>query len=103
MSTILINTTFTESNPESAEDGEYSDQGFIAEDCAYTFRELVEELKRDNYNREGADWAYTHPEIADYETMTEHSTQIHVSRSNANYQRARRYFDKACKAAGLKF
>ena len=85
---ILITKTYTECTPESAEDGDYSDQGVIQEDESYTFGELVRALRE---HRECSEypvsdstftWFSSGFDMVDYQTGTERETAIHYSRAN---------------------
>ena len=100
---ILISKTYQEITPESAEDGDFSDSGFICESVSYSFRELVEELAKYSYLSSSiADrftWASTGFEIDDYATMTERAESIHLSHENSLSKT--KYWIKALKATGL--
>ena len=104
---ILINRTFTEVTPESAENGDFSDSGFLAENEAVTFRELVELMR---IHREPSNsgkistntWFSTYPEITDYSTCTETTESIHFCAENAEnvakyWALARKFADKNSK------
>lgn len=97
---ILLSKTYQETTPESAQDGDYSDQGFVFEDSPCTFRELIA------YLRECSEpsctpftgdtvglWFSSYPEVIDYATCTERSEAIHYSRKNR--PRALKYWSKA--------
>lgn len=105
MPAILISRTYSETTPESAEDGDFSDTGFIYEAHEFTFRELVREL-RDCYSlsespsRGGRDvWASTNWETSDYSTGTEREESVHFHRDNRDS--LAKYWTKALRAAGL--
>lgn len=102
---LLISKTYSEVTPESAENGELSDTGFVFKDEPFSFRELVDELR--NYScmsscpSDGAtsEWASTHMETVDYTTGTDREESLHFSRKNP--ARAGKYWAKALRAAGL--
>ena len=93
---FLVSKTYSQTTPESAEDGDFSDSGFVWEDVPYTFRELVELL-------DSREWTYEHGiitnywNIIDFSTMTEEEEQLHVQCPTARHII---YFDKALKLAG---
>lgn len=102
---ILINRTYSETTPESAEDGDYSDSGFIVEDVAYGFRELVALLKsHPEASCSPADgsefeWYSTGFYTDDYTYGTEREESVHYSRNNA--PRSAKYWRLAAIAAGI--
>lgn len=102
---ILIDKTFSEVTPKSAEDGTTSDSGHVYVNCQYTFRELVSELRgyteTSGYPCTGSvrDWVSTGYSVEDYSTMTERSESLHFSRDNAAHKA--KYWRKALQAAGL--
>lgn len=101
---ILISRYYSETTPESAEDGDFSDTGFVYDSCEFTFRELVREL-RDFYTLSDSrfsgvgTWACSGFETTDYRTGTEREETLHFSRDNA--PRLEKYWPKALRAAGL--
>ena len=98
---ILISKTYSEVTPESAEDGEFSDLGFIYEKAETSFRELVQNLREytetSSYPCKGTqwDWVSTGFEVSDYATGTERSESLHFAGGNV------KYWHKALKAAGF--
>jgi len=102
---ILISRTYSEVTPESAEDGEESESGFICEDAAYEFRELVRLLREHRnpscYPATGStrEWYSTGYDVADYRTGTEREECVHFSRNNPPHNA--RYWKLAAKAAGI--
>lgn len=103
---ILINKTFSEVTPESAENGEHSDSGFVWENAECGFKELVRLLQE---HREPSQWPLRAPHtgvwfssgfsIEDYSTCTERETSIHYSHDNP--AKNEKYWCKAVRAAGL--
>ena len=85
---ILINRTFCETTPESAEFGDFSDTGFIAQDEQVTFSELVQLMKEHNHpSMSPCDvntnvWFSTEFYTNDYSTATEREESIHFSSNN---------------------
>ena len=102
---ILISKSYTEITPESAENGEFSNTGFVYANCEFTFSELVRELREysetSSYPCYGSkwDWVSTNSEIDDYSTMTERSESLHFS--HLNPERKTKYWRKALQLAGL--
>ena len=93
---FLVSKTYSQVTPESAEDGDFSDCGFVWEDVPYTFRELVELLDSREWSFEdGIITNYWH--IIDYSTLTSEEEQLHVKCPTARHVR---YFDKALQLAG---
>jgi hypothetical protein len=100
---ILINKTYSECTPESAENGELSDSGFIWEDAECTFRELVgyfrEHTECSDYPAHSGAWFSSGFSVDDYGTGLESETAIHFSRSNPAYKA--KYWALAAKCAGV--
>lgn len=102
---ILINRTYTEITPESAEDGEFNDNGLIAEREAVTFSELVRLMQAHNQaskhpNNGSTDiWYSTGYYIEDYSTMTETEESIHYHPDNM--PNVAKYWKWAAKYAGV--
>ena len=102
---LLINQTFETVPPESAEEGEAAERGFIEEGRACSFRELVDILRAhpipSSYplrHASARDWFNSHADT-DYRTGARTSTAVHYSRENK--PRALKYWNKAARAAGL--
>lgn len=98
---ILVNSYYSETTPESAEQGENSDNGIIWEDREITFRELVEYLNNkfttaSDYPVSLYSWFSTGYYVKDYRTITEREETLHFSRSNPHYKI--KYWHKAIKA-----
>ena len=102
---ILIDKTFSEVTPESAEHGDTSDSGHVYVNLPYTFSELVRELREyseaSSYPCTGAarDWVSTSYSVEDYSTMTERSESLHFSHDNP--ARKAKYWHRALQVAGL--
>lgn len=91
---IILSKTYSETTPESAEQCEFSDAGFEWQDVEYTFKELIDELKNNNYYIRQLDMTIsTDFEIECYATMTEKSYSLHYSRDNN--ERSFKYWKKA--------
>lgn len=103
---ILISKTFQTVTPESAEDGEFADQGFVFEDEPYTFRELLTLIDREGFHNpscapatgEPYEWLDSYPET-DYHSGEETIYSLHFSSKNDN--RAAKYWQAAFKAANI--
>ena len=99
---ILISKTYNTSTPESSENGDFEDSGFVFENEPCTFREVLDYLKnhRDSscYPLRKTDnmknvWFSSEFEIEDYATMEEKQTSIHFSSDNKS--RALKWWKKA--------
>ena len=85
---IIISKTFCEVTPESAEESDFSDHGFIEEREEVSFTELVELMEKhynsstcpDNYSIHN--WYSTDMEIEDYYTGTQREESIHFHTEN---------------------
>jgi hypothetical protein len=101
---ILISRTFEVITPESAEEGEAAESGFLSEGEAVTFRELVS-LMRDHPlpscyppRGEAFEWLSSHSET-DYRDCSNRTESIHLDQSN--HPRTLKYWRKAMIAAGI--
>ena len=100
---ILISRTFSETTPESVEDGDFSDSGFISEREEVTFRELVEIMEKHRQpSTSGGEidtnvWFSTGFEVIDYGSGTEQEECIHFHRDNT--PNAEKYWSLAWKIA----
>ena len=83
---FTVSRTYQETTEESAELGDFSDQGYVYQDCEYDLRELVRELSdcielsglpRDTH----CCWASTGYDT-DYRTGTDRSESVHISHVN---------------------
>jgi len=102
---ILINRTFCETTPESAELGDFSNQGFIEVNQKVSFTELIDLMKECNecsqYPNDGNTnvWYSTQFYNTDYRTGTDRQESIHFS--NNNTANIAKYWKLAAKVAGL--
>lgn len=101
---ILVSRTFEVVTPESAEEGDVSESGFLVESESVTFRELVS-LMRAHPNPscypargEAFEWLSSYPET-DYRDASERTESLHFARENP--PRAAKYWRKAMRAAGI--
>ena len=101
---ILINKTYSIVTPESAENGEDSDSGFLSKNEKVTFRELVN-LIQDHpapscYPASGSvwEWVSTYPST-DFQTGEEETQSLHFSRQNGPWKE--KYWKKAMQMAGI--
>ena len=87
---ILISRTYTEATPESCENGDYSDKGFIDELVKVSFTELVNLMKAHPNASSCPDdhsthtWYSTHDYIKDYSTNVNRCESIHFHHSNTS-------------------
>lgn len=102
---ILISRTFTEITPESAENAEFSDSGYISQKEAVTFSELVRLMQAHNnastYPNNGSTdiWYSTGYYIDDYTTGTETEESMHFHPDNT--PNVAKYWKWAAKCAGI--
>lgn len=90
---IIVSRCFSEITPESAEDGDTSDNGFIFQDEEMTVEELAREIRMDCFHPEtGCDWLSTGYHVTDYATGTEREETLHFSRENN--PRLRKHFER---------
>ena len=104
---ILISKTFSETTPESCEDSDFSDTGFIEESQEVTFTELVDLMKDHNNASCSPDsfdnihtWYSTGFYVDDYSTGTEREESIHFHKDNT--PNAAKYWFLAAKIAARK-
>jgi hypothetical protein len=91
---MKITRCFSEITPESAEQGDFSDQGLVYENQDFTFSELVREIEQGGFTRQGeTDWLETAPWIESFCTMTERTESLHFSCANPPH--LRKWFDLA--------
>lgn len=101
---ILINRTFSEITPESCENADFSDNGFISEKEAVTFSELVELMKRHSQASEWPNngnlhvWYSTGYQVEDYGTGTEREECLHFHPDNT--PNVAKYWKLAAKISG---
>jgi len=101
---ILISRTFEVVTPESAEDGEATESGFLSEGEAVTFRELVSLMRGHPLpscypaRGEAFEWLSSHSET-DYRDCSNRTESLHLDRSN--HPRTLKYWRKAMIAAGI--
>ena len=103
---ILISKTFETYTPESTENGEAEEQGFIFEDEPYTFRELLRLIQMEGFTQPSCspatgnphEWLTTESE-PDYSTGEESIYSLHFSHNNES--RAAKYWRAAFKAANI--
>ena len=101
---ILISRTFEVVTPESAEEGEVADSGFLVESESVTFRELVSLMEShpnpSAYPPSGdsGEWLSSHLET-NYHDASETTESLHYSRENP--PRRLKYWRKAMRAAGI--
>ena len=74
-----VNKTYSETTPESASEGDFSDTGFVFENQIYTLEDLKDEIKRDGYTRHGnTNWFETEFQTVCYRTGTDRSESLHI-------------------------
>ena len=102
---IIIDCTFSEVTPESAENGELSDSGFVWKDNECSFRDLIRIMQYHTnascYPATGGthEWYTSEMGIIDYRTGTERETSINYSRRNP--ERNAKYWRKAAIYCGI--
>lgn len=91
---ILVSRCYSETTPESAENGDTSDTGHVYESQPFTFSELVQEIRNGGFSREGStEWLSTGYSCTDYRTGTDREETLHFDR--ANPERLRKWFELA--------
>lgn len=101
---IIISRTFEVVTPESAEDGESAESGFLVESEPVTFRELVSLMEchpnPSSYPPSGdsSEWLSSYPS-QDFRDCSETTESLHFSRENP--PRRLKYWRKAMLAAGI--
>lgn len=81
---ISVSMTYSEWTPESAENGDESDSGFVFESKRLSFKELVD-LMRDNslsFSWTGSDWLSREPYVISYATGLMREESLHFDKSN---------------------
>lgn len=85
---IIISRTYCEWTPESSEDGDFSDTGFISEKEEVSFRELVYLMKEHIHPSQSPNpynthvWYSCEPYTRDFGTCTAREESIHFHRDN---------------------
>lgn len=104
---IIINRTYCEFTPESAECGDFSDHGFIEEGEQVTFSELVTLMREHNLPSCSPDnfdnihtWYSTDFYTSDYGEGTQRQESIHFADNNTI--NAAKYWFLAAKIAAKK-
>ncbi len=101
---IIISRTFCETTTESAEDGEFSDLGFIEEYRQVSFSELVSLMKEHPHsscypnNGDTNTWYYSSDDLVDLQTRTYREESIHFHKDNT--PNAAKYWKWAAQIAG---
>ena len=95
---FLISRTYSETTPESAQDGDVSDYGFIDERARYDFRELIGLMRQHpeasaSHGTDSRVWYSTGYHVQNYADGTEREECIHWHR--ANLPRHAKYWAKA--------
>lgn len=89
--TILVSRCYSETTPESAESGDFSDHGFVYEREPRTFSELVREIESGGFSQAGATgWLCTGYSCVDYRTGTDREETLHFCRDQP--ERLRKWF-----------
>ncbi len=74
-----VNRTYSETTPDSASAGDFSDTGFVFEDQIYTLRELIDYIKAEKFEREGkTNWLTQGWFTSCYSTGTEREECLHI-------------------------
>src|SRR5574340_865617 len=102
---ILCHRAFSETTPESAENGDISDSGMLTENEEYSFRELVRAMRDhsecSSYPPSGdiCEWLRTGYYVTDYRTGTYREETLHYSRDNPT--KNAKYWRAAMRASGV--
>lgn len=96
--TILVSRCYSEVTPESAENGDTSNTGFVYQAEPKIFSELVREIERDGFSQEGGTgWLCTGYSTQDYRTGTEREETLHCDRDQP--ERLHKWFWRAARLA----
>lgn len=85
---IIISKTFAEITPESCEESDFSDSGFITEYEEVSFSELVELMEEHSFSScspmqyNTREWYSTEFYVSDYYTGTSREESIHFHKDN---------------------
>jgi hypothetical protein len=103
---ILLSKTFETYTPESIENGEAEETGFVFQDEPYTFKEMVRLIQYEGFHAASCSPASGSPDEwlsgesePDYQTGEETIYSLHYSHRNA--PRAAKYWAAAFKAAKI--
>jgi hypothetical protein len=102
---ILISRSYEIVTPESAEEGEAAESGFLSEGEAVTFRELVSIMREhpvpSSYPCDGSrwDWLSSYPE-ENFRDCSNRTESLHYD--NSNPPSRDKYWRKAMRAAGIR-
>lgn len=95
---ILVSRCYAETTPESADDGDHSDSGFVYESEPMTFSELVREIRGEGFNWcPGADWLLADCGCVDFSTGTHREETLHFAHGNEPH--LRKWFNLAVRFA----
>ena len=100
---IVISQTFEIVTPESAEIGEVAESGFDFEDREFEFRELVEYIQDNGFYNPSEShgvprWLSSDPGTGtNWSTGEDETKSIHPAKDRVS----QRYWEKACRAAGI--
>ena len=87
----LVNRTYTEVTPESAENGDFSDSGMVYENEPHTLESLLHELQdcselsvspATQATIRSRTWASTQYDTEDYTTDTQRQESVHIRLTN---------------------
>jgi len=96
--TIIVSRCYSECTPESAEDGDFSDSGFVYESEELEVQELAREIRLGGFYREGCtEWLSTGFHTSDYSTGTEREETLHFHRDN--HPRKWKHFERIARIA----
>lgn len=98
---IILSQTYEIVTEESASYGAAEDRGYDWENVAYSFRETVDLIRRGGFTESSCShgvpsWLSTEPE-QDFRTGEWETKSLHPG----DDARSRRYWAKACRAAGV--
>lgn len=98
---ILLSQTFEVVTEESAQDGEVAERGFDWEDTPHSFREVVALIKDGGFihpsNSHGVPGWLSTEAVQDIHDGSSETKSLHPAKDS----RSQRYWEKACRAAGL--
>ena len=89
-----VSKTYQIITEESAEYGDYEEQGFIYEDQEFYLRDLIREIKNGGFVQNSGRWLSTIDAEKNYKTGAETYYNLHIKTNERNYNRI-------CKLAGI--
>ena len=102
---FLVSRCYSEITPDSAEDGDFSDTGYVTDPRWMTLEDVLHELRdcteiSSNGKLTGYEWARTGYSVSDYQDGTEREETVHI-KSASGVALAPRNLRRIFRLAGL--